>query len=206
MVGGTAAYGAGRLLQRPRRLLGRLDWQTSLPSSRHRTRRSRPGLARALVRGTVCSNCQRRSACLLIRIPGMGSGSTTGRAAGLGATLWNLASYVCCAASCFDGAPAQRILRRARAPQRHPGLEQSERPARPVLDETLEAKAVPTLAAAHRPLQTSSAHSAFTDIGVLLVGFDPALRRRVWVHALVPGAPPSRRSSATSVVRVDCGG
>ena len=29
-----------------------------------------------------------------------------------------------------------------------------------------------------------------TDLGILLVGFDPRLRRRVWLHELVAGTPP----------------
>jgi len=68
-------------------------------------------------------------------------------------------------------------------------IEQVRETVRPVLDEAHETKAARTSPQRMGPYDIAGTLGA-TDIGVLLVGFDPALRRRVWVHALTPGTRP----------------
>ena len=69
-------------------------------------------------------------------------------------------------------------------------VERAREAARPVLDTALDARANPTSPQRIGPYDVVGTLGA-TDIGVLLVGFDPALRRRVWVHVLPSGAPPT---------------
>ena len=69
-------------------------------------------------------------------------------------------------------------------------VERAREAARPVLDTALVARADPTSPKRIGPYEVVGTLGA-TDIGVLLVAFDPALRRRVWVHVLPSGAPPT---------------
>ena len=69
-------------------------------------------------------------------------------------------------------------------------VERAREAARPVLDTALYARANPTSPQRIGPYDVVGTLGA-TNIGVLLVGFDPALRRRVWVHVLPSGAPPT---------------
>ena len=62
--------------------------------------------------------------------------------------------------------------------------------ARPVLDTALDGRVDPTSPQRIGPYDIVGTLGA-TDIGVLRVGFDPALRRRVWVRVLPSGASPT---------------
>ena len=69
-------------------------------------------------------------------------------------------------------------------------VERAREAARPVLDTALVARADPTSPKRIGPYEVVGTLGA-TDIGVLLLAFDPALRRRVWVQLLPSGAPPT---------------
>jgi eukaryotic-like serine/threonine-protein kinase len=143
-----------------------------------------PGLSRALARTLLFE----LSAAGLLFLPAL-EDRLVGQP-GFGATLLSLASYVVLRGLLFS--TARRRNGFAGVHELVSGTRVVERvreTARAVLDERLEAKPARTSPPRIGPYDIVGTLGA-TDVGELLVGFDTVLRRRVWVHALVPGAPP----------------
>jgi uncharacterized RDD family membrane protein YckC len=146
----------------------------------------RPGLARALLRALIFELAASPLALSL----GQASLAHLIGHARLSTVLWIVSSYVVLRGLLFstvrrrnglagvhDLVSGTRVIERVRDSPR------------PVLDDTVTTPVARTSAQRIGPYDVVGTLGA-TDIGVLLVGFDPALRRRVWVHALTTSVPP----------------
>ena len=146
----------------------------------------RPGLPRALARALLFE----LSAGPLALALGQASTAQLLGQVGLSRTLQGFSVYVLLRALLFSTARRQNgfagvheLVSGTRV------IERVKETARPMLDETLARKAVPSSPRRLGPYEIVGTLGA-TDIGELRVGIDPALRRRVWLHELPSGTPP----------------
>ena len=145
----------------------------------------RPGLGRALVRALLF---QTPSFLAILPYVLLGQGRWLELAGFV--RFWSLLRLGALRSAVCDGAPAQRICRRPRVRQQHTCRRTRQGSGPTCSRQRAGCESRPDLATAHRSLR-GRRHAGRDGHRRAAGGFDPALRRRVWVQVLPSGAPPA---------------